>query len=291
MQNYKKKHITFLVFLFFLSLSVQAQSNDNDWIKKYVGEKGNSVNKKDLKNRRSLNEEDRFFRKLALSYSLSSMGIGVNAVTPLSKSVNLRGGFNYLPSTITIHKVMSVDDSNLQERVDGPADYNVNFKPNLFHGNILFDIYPSQGKPFHFVLGAYIGVGDVQARGRLKNKATGANSILKPERVAEGWPWLNVEGYQLDINDGILNVDIRMGKIIKPYVGIGFGHTMPRDKKMSFNFEIGVAYQGNYEIRQFGRKAPTMDMTYTSSAIDIKKYANYVKVWPMVSFQLNHRLF
>lgn len=286
-----KKSLSLFILIFFILIPANAQRKDTDWIKKYVGEKGNTLSKSDLGKKRSLNVEDRLLNKLALSYSLSSMGIGINAITPISSSVNVRAGLNYFPESMAVHQILRVDDNKLIDRVGYAPDYNVNFKPNLFHGNILLDIYPAKDKPFHFVVGAYIGVGDIRARGRLKNPANGENSVLKPEKEAEGWPLLNVEGYALNINNGILDADIRMGSIIKPYIGLGFGYTIPRVKNLSFSFEVGAAYQGDYKIRQDGKQAPSMDLNYQSSAIDIKKYANYVKVWPMISFQINHRLF
>lgn len=279
----------FTIALFTIATtSILAQKNDTDIIKKYV----NTGNSKARTNTRKIMSTDaEFLKQLSVSFSLGTNGFGVEAVTPLSDKVNVRAGLDYWPAIMKVkNEKLNVNDGNLIRKIGYTPKYDVDFSPKLFHGHALIDFYPSKESSFHFTAGFYVGSGNIQADGNLRNPQTGEKSVLLPEFQEEGWPNLNVEQYNLNIDDGTLNVDIRMGKTIKPYLGIGFGNAITKDQRLGFNLDMGIIYQGDYTIRQFGKEADKNN-DYTSSAINIDKYAKYVKVWPVLNFQLTYRIF
>lgn len=217
------------------------------------------------------------------------MGFGLEAVTPISQSFKIRAGLDYMPGLISIHENPSVKDETLKVKTGDRyyPDYSVDFKPSFFNGHIYLDYYPMRESSFHIVGGLLIGGNDVKANGELVNPHDGTKATLADPN--DTWPTLIVEGYKLNIDNGNLNTAIRMGGVVKPYLGIGFGKFLS-DSRWNVNFDLGVIYQGTYSIRQDGKKADKVQ-DYKSSAIDIKKYTDMVKVLPMLNLQITYRLF
>ena len=284
------KYFLLATLLFTSTLGIYAQKTDTDIVRKYV-EGGNQAVRK-VNSLKMLSTEETFLKQLSASFSIGSMGMGLEAATPISSSLKIRAGVYYWPASFSLSKKINVNDAILKQRIDGDYTprYDVSFKPSLFNGSLLLDYYPSASSSFRITAGVFVGTSELKAEGYLLNPATGERSVLSPEYEEEGWPTLNVEGYALNIDNGELNVDIRMGSAIKPYVGIGFGHIFPKEERLNCSFDIGLAYQGDYTIRQYGRKADAV-VDYTSSAIDIEKYAKYVKVWPVASLKVVYRIF
>lgn len=276
--------LTFLI----LSLSLTAQDNKtaSDIVTKYA-ERSNIKSGK--KPRLDGQNSDQFLKELGLSLGFSTMGFGLEAVTPLSKSFKIRAGFDYMPQIISIHEDPSVQDYTLLGKIGKGyyPDYSVDFKPSFFNGHIYLDYYPIKESSFHIVGGFLIGGNDIKADGELVSPHDGTKATLADPN--DTWPTLIVEGYKLNIDNGNLNTSIRMGGIVKPYLGIGFGKFLS-DSRWNVNFDLGIIYQGTYSIRQYGKTADK-EQDYKSSAIDIKKYTDLVKVLPMLNLQVTYRLF
>lgn len=245
-----------------------SSENDNSWFGRY---------------------EKKHFNQVGLSAGISTMGISLELVTTLSSRFDVRGGINYMPPLLRISDDITVQDDVLRDRVGGYyPDYRVKFKPNLINGHILFDFYPKETSTFRIVAGTYIGRSELRAEGVLVNPETKQRSVLVDQ--TEGWPNLIVDGRSVNIDKGRLDANIRMGGVIKPYVGVGFGHTIPGgDKSMTMNWDIGVVIQTTHSIWQDGVKADKVT-DYGSDAIDIDKYVDAVKVWPMVRMQFSFKL-
>ncbi len=229
-----------------------------------------------------------FGNQFVWSFNASSGGFGIEGTTALSDKIYLRAGVSVLPSLIEFKDDIAVDDPILDKRLGYIANYHVTFKPQMFHGYVLINYHPrSFFKNFHLTTGLYFGISDMKAKGRLKNPATGENSVLLPQYVEDGWPTLIVENTRLNIDDGILNATIRMGEIVKPYVGFGFSRSIPKYKNdWGFSWDMGILIQPTFDIRQGGERKPK---EYTSPAIDISSHLNRVKVWPVMSFKLTYR--
>lgn len=282
----KLKALTFALSILSVSLIAQDNKNATDVVKNYVNQGSYKVNKG--KKNIDYIQTDSFFKKLALSIGFSTMGFGLETATPLSQSFKIRAGVDYMPVLISLNKAISVKDDNLSTKVGGYyPDYDVDFKPSFFNGHIYLDYYPMRQSSFHVVGGVIIGSNDIKASGKLINPTDGSTSTLVNPN--DTWPTLIVEGYELNIDDANLDASIRMGGTIKPYLGIGFGNILS-NSRWNVNFDIGMIYQGTYSIRQDGKTASKID-GYTSSAIDIEKYTNMVKVLPMLNLQIAYRLF
>lgn len=269
-----------------LSVSIAAQEDKtaSDIVKRYA-DRANY--KADSRDRLDQITEDRIFNKLGLSFGFSTMGFGLEAVTPLSSSFKVRAGVDYMPQLVRVSKSPVIADDVLFNKVGHQSDYAVDFKASFFNGHIYLDYYPLRESSFHIVGGLIIGNSDVKATGELVDSDNGSKSTLLDPN--DTWPTLIVEGYKLNIDNGDLDATIRMGGAVKPYLGIGFGKFLT-DSRWNVNFDMGIIFQGSYTIRQDGKKAEKSD-DYESSAINIKKYTDAVKVLPMLNFQITYRLF
>ncbi|MFT3992948.1 MAG: hypothetical protein QM660_01470 [Dysgonomonas sp.] len=225
-------------------------------------------------------------KQIGISVGLSTLGIGIEGITPINDNLKLRAGLDYMPSIISVHQEIKVEDASLHYRVGGYyPNYSVDFKPSFFSGHVLINYFPIELKDFYITGGLYVGLNDVKAHGKLVNPQTGEDSKLV-NAVDEGWPTLIVEGYRLNIDDGKLDATMRLGKIVKPYIGVGVGRAVPK-YDMNLNCELGFIIQPGYTIRQYGKTTEQVD--YESSAIDITKYTKWTNVYPKISFQVTFR--
>ncbi len=220
-----------------------------------------------------------------LSSNVSTMGIGLEASTALSDHFMIRSGIDFFPKSIGLSDQIAVKDDILRREVGYHPDYDVKFKPQVFTGHVVVDYYPHKFKNFFISGGLYVGITDIKAEGYLVKPGTNERSELIDPKGE--WPTLVLRNQRLNIDGGQLNATIRLGEIVKPYLGIGYGRAIPKYKNdWGYRFELGALILATDEIRQGGRRAP---VDYRSPAINIDKYFKWVKVWPMLSFKVTFR--
>lgn len=228
-----------------------------------------------------------FFNQVGISAGVSTMGVNIEGITPINDKFFLRVGADFMPETFGIKDNIRVNDPALRVAVGYDPEYHVEFKNKSFGGHILLNWYPDEFNPFHVVGGLYIGQSDVKAKGYLRHPDTkDRTTLLDPNGT---WPTLKIKGKRLNIDDGTLDATIRMGEIVKPYIGVGYSRPFAKYKgDFSFNWDVGILVQPTYEIRQDGKKASSAP-EYQSESLSINKYLNRVKVWPVMNFQLVFR--
>lgn len=237
---------------------------------------------------------DRYDKKsidqIGLAFGISTMGVGLEAVTSINYKVDLRLGITYMPPAIGLNKSLDVKDQVLKDRVVGNynPEYRVSFKPNLFHGHVMFDYYPSENKTLHLTAGLFVGKSELQARGYLVNPSTNKPAQLASNAPDRGWPNLIADGRSLSVKNGRLEADIRYGAIVKPYIGIGFGRAIPGNSGLTVNCDLGVVVQPSHSIYQDGNKIEEVNQQDVKDAIDISSYKGF-GVWPMVRLQFAFR--
>jgi len=89
---------------------------------------------------------------------------------------------------------------------------------------------------------------------------------------------------------GELDVAIKPGWLINPYLGIGFGNPMPQNRKFWFNIELGCWYQHkpDFSLAAHGMIRPTV------SAENERALENHFKgyrFFPVFSIQGNYKIF
>lgn len=229
--------------------------------------------------------DNSFLSHLSIALRASTMGGGIQAATPINDYFKLRAGLDYMNfKTSSIDITLDDPDGAFQQSLGYTPDYKMKGKLNLTHGNVLVDFHPTKGI-FHLTAGFYIGANKVKVDGMLVDP-DGKKAELKP---GQSWPTINFDGHQLEINDANLNAELQLGKAIKPYFGFGLGRAIAHNR-VSFKFELGALYQGDYTLKQNGKKIDA-NKNLSENFDDVDKYTNLLKWWPMLNFQISYRIF
>lgn len=125
------------------------------------------------------------FSHLDISSTFGSTGIGIDIATPISKSLQLRTGFSYMPrfeinSTFRVQVGDSLDKkwdkqgNRLETKFDRLSVYLKNFvgydvddevkmvcKPSYYNFKVLVDFFPFANKSWHFTAGFFAGPSEV----------------------------------------------------------------------------------------------------------------------------------
>lgn len=227
---------------------------------------------------------------LNVGLRVSTMGIGVEAATPLNKYFRARAGVDIMTFSTNYFNIELNDWSDdLRNSFGYVPDYRVKGKLGMFHGHLLADFHPMPTGIFHITAGVFLGSTKVTADGYLAD-SNDNESVLLP---GEEWPHLELDGRVIDVTGGRAKVDLQLGLPVKPYVGIGIGRAVT-NSRFGFKFELGVLYQGNYTLKQGGHKLDLADFDIDDNGDmmdDIHQYTDWLKLWPMVNFQLTYRIF
>jgi len=235
----------------------------------------------------AMHYSDNPFYEWTFSAGVSTMGLTLEALTPITKSLKLRGGIDifYYDSK---HYDIGIDDpdDNFKKLLSYKPNLSIKGKPLLLHAHALVDYYPVVDGLFFFSGGFYFGQNKTKLDGYLIDP-DGNRSVL-PDGTE--WPDIDFQGNKIKVTDGDISADVTLGNIIKPYLGIGIGRVVS-SKKFGFSFELGMMYQGDYTIKQNGSKI-IFDINdafdYNEKA---EKWLDRIKWWPKVSFQVRYRLF
>lgn len=226
-----------------------------------------------------------FLSHLSIALRASTLGGGIQLATPINDYFKLRAGLDYMNfETSNIDISLDDPDGTFQQSFGYTPDYKMKGKLNLTHGNVLVDFHPTKGI-FHITAGFFIGTNKIKADGLLVD-SEGNKAELK---AGESWPTINFDGYKLDTKDGIVNAELQLGKVIKPYLGLGLGRAIA-NKRVSFMFELGAMYQGDYSLRQNGKKLD-VSKGLSENFDDIDTYTKLLKWWPMLNFQISYKIF
>ena len=255
------------------------------------------------------------FKHMAVGASLGTDGIGVDVATNVTPNVELRAGASFLPAlsfntnvnvfvpTISADQQKALDMLDIKvPSINSKVD--VKLKPKMATFKLLVDLYPSKNSPFRFTVGAYIGGAQV---------ATAVNSDVSAQEIRNYNATLNSVQPKLDAfnkqygtdykfdaapyrpkyvmgdytlypdEQGYAHAEVKVSAV-RPYVGIGFGRAVPKNKSLGFSFDLGVQYWGTPKIYCNGEQ-----MTKNGNGGDVDKLmdiAQSIPVYPVMSFRL-----
>lgn len=230
--------------------------------------------------------ENTFLSHLSVGLRASTMGIGLQAATPINDYFKLRAGIDFVGFKTSTFDISLDDPDGVFDAAFGyTPDYKMKGELNFTNGNVLVDFHPTNGI-FHLTAGVFIGANKLKAKGFL------ADHDGNPAKLKEGvteWPYLDFDGHRLTLDDANLDATLQLGKTIKPYFGLGVGRAIA-NKRVAFKFELGMIYQGNYSLKQNGKKLDVVSNA-SESFEDIDDYTKWLKWWPMLNFQLSYKIF
>lgn len=223
--------------------------------------------------------ERKAFSNVSLGISASTMGFGIQAATPLHRSIAMRVGVTTLPGSYKYNQSIG--------EVEGVKipDLRLKATAGMTHGMLLFDFTPfRRGKSsFYITLGAYFG----------SSKLLKLSGQLDPAQLADleaqgihitDIP-VNIGSSEVMLNaDGSMNASLKVWAV-KPYVGLGFGRPIPK-RRVGFRGEIGAAFIGKPKVES----ANVRDIDSNGEIGTINKILGKVIVYPNISLTLTVRL-
>jgi hypothetical protein len=199
-------------------------------------------------------------------------GIGVDAAYGITAHLSARMGYNYAAYAVNgyDYSFSSTNSAGQKENqsflIDGRLDFS--------HIQATIDYSPKPYGKFRFIGGLNMyPINEISVGGTLKGE-------LKFNKVA-----ITSE----DLGSGVLSVGFYHR--ISPFVGIGFGRTLPR-KKMSASLDIAATYKGDYSV-DLNIKEGIIRKTNEENAVVLEHNLNslwYQKVWPLINLRIAYRL-
>lgn len=229
------------------------------------------------------------FKHWSIGAGVSTTGIKFEIGTSLGDFFSFRGGVHLLPYDFKTDFDISAE--NYKAYMDNKPTLRINGNINFMQGSAMIDFTPVRNGVFSITFGALIGSPKISANGVLVDSKTGKNAmeILKEKGQVEALTFKYDNEYELKpANDGSVEADIVLGKkSIKPYIGIGLGRAVPRNR-VGLRLDVGAAYLGGIDVTS--KNVIKGDLNNLIDSKDFKDYKSYLNWLPVVSLQINVRL-
>ena len=205
----------------------------------------------------------------------------------------------------------------LGEKIASVKELNADVDASINFGNfkVMLEYYPSTNNLFHFTAGLLIGSGSwMDVDGKIDQKVW--NDAYRPVikahdelmAIINSHPELkdqigtipNIkEAAKITIYDETFVIDPESGKLdakiannkVKPYLGIGFGSSIPTKKRCGFQMEIGAYYQGKPDFESPTKVAYDPSAYSNSMVDDVVEYFEYLSWYPQITFRFTGRIF
>ncbi len=255
------------------------------------------------------------FPKFSISsdYKLNSGAISGQMSSALDK---IRGYNNYVdnnPQVASYLQLSKIPTENLQRSI---GEVNTDIQARLNFGNFkaFIEYYPTKKSFFHFTAGFLISGGEwMQINGTADNTVWAAykdvvNAHNQLQRIVDAHPQLKTEittlpsvneAARITINNETFAVDPETGKLdlsltvrkFKPYIGVGFGSSVPTERRFGFQMEIGAYYQGKPTFDSNTRVAYDANAYGDKAVDDIVDMLQYLRWYPQLTFRFTGRIF
>ncbi|MBU3928423.1 MAG: hypothetical protein KKB74_11505 [Bacteroidetes bacterium] len=90
-------------------------------------------------------------------------------------------------------------------------------------------------------------------------------------------------------NNGVVSYQLKPNKL-SPYISLGFGRTISKNKRVSVGFDIGVAYQGSMAVES-SVKGDISDAKLHKWTNNIKSGSESYTYYPIINLQVAYRIF
>lgn len=186
-------------------------------------------------------------------------GVGLELVKAFTNRLNVRLGY----SGLTFPFLTSQDMDGYKLQVD--------VKVILRNANLLVDYYPVRSI-FHLTGGTIINNTRITFNVKSLSNLPYGDIIIPAEDM------------------GTISGQISPGNALSPYLAIGVGNILSRKHRLSFNFELGILYQGSPRIELSGKGLIGPIASEDNEIVINHAIARY-SWFPMLNFQLNYRIF
>lgn len=227
----------------------------------------------------SFGAKAQYFDHLSIGPVLGTDGIGIELAAPIGDFVQMRAGYSFMP------KFSAKTDVDVNSKKTDHVE--VEGKLNMGDAKVLFDFFPIKGHGFHITAGAYIGKSEV---------VTARNTSPIPLEPDEyGKTGILIGDYLVTTDaDGNAKAAIKTHSF-KPYLGVGFGRGVSKDKLVSVQCNLGVEFWGSPGVYAWD---PNEERYVKAEKEDFDHpKANYIKtiskvgVWPVLNLRVAFRAF
>ena len=196
---------------------------------------------------------------LALGVSVPD-GVTAQCAVRIMPQLAVRAGIGFFPKMQLFRKTIEFGDDVKQQSYKEALGYtpqlSTKFAYSNLNGQLMVDWHPG-GKGFRVSAGVYLGAPKVDAHGMMIDAETGESimenqSTLDPNNMPSITIFdANDEDQRVTIqptSEAALDATVTLGRVARPYLGIGFGQMAPSDKPVSFFVDLGVLLSGKARI-------------------------------------------
>jgi hypothetical protein len=251
-----------------------------------------------------LRAEAGLFNHLSIGLNYGLTGLGIDVAMPVHKIVTVRAGFSgwsvgdiRFKSINTATEITQIDmvedDAVKQAQMVDKVDLAV--KPKFWNFYILGEVHPFKNVPFYFSAGLFMGS---QNFIHFRNTNDGALAFLyDANQKVEDYNRVFHTNYLpigLKFGDYVFtadengNIDVRMKtNAVKPYIGIGFGQHIAKNRRVSLALDAGLMFWGtpkfmlnnDTEIKSSGKNS------------GIGGALSWLKAWPNLELRVAYKIF
>lgn len=229
------------------------------------------------------------FKNLSVGLNIGILsGVGIDAGTYVSDHVGLRAGFSYLKTPSFENDFDAWVEEGQHANYNYEATVKANARVNLSTFKVLADYYPNKKWPFHVTGGFYIGASNIVTVDAYADDIKVDGKTYKREDI-KNW-YIDLDDTRIKAKDGKVDAAITTWSV-KPYVGIGFGNTVPMKHRVGVMGELGVMFHGKPKITS---KADPDIMTHVAEADESDEFFDVMhKIVgiPVLSIRICGRIF
>ena len=219
-----------------------------------------------------------YFNSLSIGANVGSTGWGLDIATPIGQYLSLRAGFTMMPD-ICMEEKLDVDVN-----VEGYSKtHSIDVEGSLGRtsGEILLNLYPFKRSSF-FVTGGAVFGGDKVI------KLKGHSDELAQYQSLAGKYGIEIGDYVIPVDkNGNVSGGVKVSSF-RPYIGLGFGRIVPKNKRVGLLFEIGAQLHGTPEVyTDYG----SVDTLLKEADNEFTDFMNKITVYPVMRLRFCGKIF
>ena len=224
-----------------------------------------------------------YFNSLSVGANIGTTGWGIDVATPLGNHFALRAGFTIMPNISYSDNVdVSINiHSSYYPNGQIPASIKAEGSMGRTSGELLLNYYPFKKSSFFLTGGAVFG-------GDKLIKVKGHSDELAQYQDLAGKAGIEIGDYTIPVDqNGNVSGGIKVSSF-RPYIGLGFGRIVPKNKRVGFLFELGVQVHGTPEVyTDYGN----LEALEEKADNDFSEILDKVTVYPVLRFRLCGKIF
>lgn len=232
---------------------------------------------------------------LGVGVGVGTEGISIDAAVCFSKYLSARVGVNMMPNFEFKDDIEFSESFTYNPGIPGVTPQTVNHEGFVTATagtkrttvDVKLDFYPFPEASSFFISGG------LSFGGKQVISLTGEADAATKEWIDKGQSFgIDLDGYELLIdNDGTVSATAEV-KNVRPYLGLGFGRAIPKGR-LGLRFEAGVQFQQKPQLLDADGK----DLLETVGNLDkntsntISDVLDYMQVYPCIKLSLRGRIF